>query len=153
MAAARIVNLPSPVSGVEYELEILRNKIKLLEQRLDQVLSFHTSGLDQMIDVFTHGQCRRIPIRSIVMIKSINNYSTIYLDGGEAILTSRTLKHWESLCSGHGMVRVHRSYLVHINKVRTVLTNQGYMMLQDGLKAEYSRRSRSDLHRLISNGQ
>ena len=149
MAAARVVNLPSPASGVEHELEILRIKIELLEQRLDEMLSISKVETDQLIDICSHGQFRRIPVRSIIMIKSITNYSTIYLDGGEAILTSRTLKHWEALCLGHGMVRVHRSYLVQPRKVRTVVTSEGCIIMQDDLRAEYSRRSRADLFRLI----
>jgi len=57
---------------------------------------------------------RYIRLADIIMIEADSNYTTIHLNDGKRILTSKTLKYWiEKIGDETGFIRPHRSYLVN----------------------------------------
>lgn len=45
-----------------------------------------------------------------------DNYTKIYLENGQK-LVSKTLKYFEELLHPQGFARIHKSYLVNVNKI------------------------------------
>ena len=83
------------------------------------------------------------------MIKAMNNYSMIYLDGGAELMTSRTLKYWEKQCACDDLVRVHNSFLIHKHKITAIQPDDCTIALRNGLTAQYTRQSKTLLLRLL----
>jgi two-component system, LytTR family, response regulator len=80
---------------------------------------------------------------SVIMIQSSSNYSTIYLDNGEKIFTSKTLKHWQKLLTGVAFLRVHTSYIVNVAKVKA--KNKNKIILQNNVEVAIARRRLSEM--------
>lgn len=85
-----------------------------------------------------NGKSRKcIPANTIVMIQSLSNYSTIYLQSGDKILTSRTLKYWASQLDSAFMVRTHQSFLINVDSIVSVEKRR--IQLKNNLEARISR--------------
>lgn len=57
-----------------------------------------------------------LQISNILYCEADDNYTKIYLDKGQK-LVSKTLKYFEESLSSHGFVRIHKSYLVNVSKI------------------------------------
>ena len=64
-----------------------------------------------------------IPHSDILLLKSESNYTNIYLKNGQKILCSKTLKSIQDQLPTNFFCRVHRSYLIPLDQVRSVNTN------------------------------
>lgn len=90
--------------------------------------------------VYDNRSSKFIVPSSIIMIEADSNYSTIYLDNGSKILTSKTLKHWEIIFSSAILVRIHKSYLVNKYAIESIRPMSHQVNLKCGYSAFYSRR-------------
>lgn len=61
-----------------------------------------------------------IDLSTIVYIESIRDYQKFHLDGGETIQTLMSMKSLEESLPKEDFVRVHRSFIVNIRKVKTI---------------------------------
>ncbi len=87
----------------------------------------------------------------ILRIEADKNYSVVHLLTGERIICSKPLKHFEHQLSPELFVRVHKSHMVNIGKVKWIETMAGSKMrLENGDEIPVSRRKKSTL---ISNLQ
>ena len=67
------------------------------------------------------GEYTRVNSDEVRYIKSDGDYSTIHLEGGRSILTSRTpLKDLITLFDNPTFFRVHKSYIVNIEKINRI---------------------------------
>ena len=64
----------------------------------------------------------RIPYESILYIKSMQEYVAYYLTSGR-IVALGSLKQLEGLLPPHQFLRVHKSYIIAINKVKSLEGN------------------------------
>jgi len=62
----------------------------------------------------------RIAPSAIAYVRGEDNYSRLVYENGERTLTSATLKKMEEKLIPYGFVRVHKSYLVSLDKIRTL---------------------------------
>jgi two-component system, LytTR family, response regulator len=82
-------------------------------------------------------------IKDIVMMEGCSNYSIIHLLSGKRILVCQTLKQLESKLVGAGFLRVHRSHLINTSYFNHYESTEGYVHLNNGMKAEVSRRKKN----------
>ncbi|HOB85360.1 MAG TPA: LytTR family DNA-binding domain-containing protein [Bacteroidales bacterium] len=91
------------------------------------------------IILHTSDHLQLVSISEIIRAEADSNYTSFNLSGGKRILVSRTIKEFESLLSGSGMIRVHQSHLVNIAFIdRFVKKDGGYLILKDGSKIPVS---------------
>lgn len=97
---------------------------------------------------------RFVDVDKITRIKAKNNYSEIYLDGGEKIICSLTLGRLEEQLQGGRFIRVHQSHLVNIKFIsKYYRTAGGQLEMVDGSSIEISRRKKDELLKILrSNG-
>jgi len=91
-------------------------------------------GQKQRILINSRSGIESIEINEIVSLESQSNYTKIYLSDSRSLLTSKTLKEFESqLCNPEsGFMRVHHSFIVNLNKVSKYLkTSDNIVMLDD----------------------
>jgi two-component system LytT family response regulator len=81
----------------------------------------------------TNEALQLISVSDIVRAEADSNYTHFYLAGGKHIIVSRTIKEYEALLAGSGLIRVHQSHLVNLNYVDKFFKRDGgYLQLKDG---------------------
>ncbi len=92
-----------------------------------------------------------VEINHIIRCEGENNYTSFYLDNGERIFVSRTLKEFEDLLSDFNFIRVHRSHLINLVKVKSYVKKEGgYIVMNDGSKVNISRQRREEIFKYLS---
>lgn len=84
-----------------------------------------------------------VNIRDIVRFEAEDNYTHIFLNGGERITASRTIKAYEDMLQSMNFYRVHKRHVINLNYMRKFIKGDGgYLVMDDGKKIEVSRRRR-----------
>ena len=148
MRTAQVLHLPGTEVSLQLEIDRLRQQLQMIQIKLDEMIHIHQQA-DKVISVFVRGQYRMVHVSEIQMIKAMNNYSMLYLDGGSELMTSRTLKYWEKQCACDDLVRVHNSFLIHKHKITAIQPDDCTIALRNGLTAQYTRQSKTLLLRLL----
>ena len=68
----------------------------------------------------SHGSGRFVPVTAIVMIRSAENYTEVYLESGKCHLVRRTMKAWKEQLPGELFFRAHRLTIVNLAYVESV---------------------------------
>lgn len=74
-----------------------------------------------------------VRIDDIIRAEADSNYTTFWLQGNRHIMVSRTIKEFDQLLAGSGMIRVHQSHLVNLAAIdKFVKRDGGYLLMKDG---------------------
>jgi two-component system LytT family response regulator len=80
---------------------------------------------------------------NIIYLKGENNYSRIVLTNLPPILTSKTLKEYESMLEPYGFFRIHQSHLINLQHVTAYQKGEGGVVsMSNGDHLDVSRRKR-----------
>lgn len=92
-----------------------------------------------------------IPLNNIMYCESKSNYTNVYLNNGQQILISRTLKDIEELLDVQPFFRVHHSFLVNLQyAVRYTKGEGGFLILNNNVTVPVSRNKKQELLKLIT---
>ena len=84
-----------------------------------------------------------VSIKDIVRFEAEDNYTHIFLENGERITASRTIKAYEDLLQSKNFYRVHKRHVINLNFMRKFIKGDGgHLVMDDGKKIEVSRRRR-----------
>lgn len=84
-----------------------------------------------------------VNIKDILRFEADDNYTHIYLSTGERITASKTIKSYEELLAPFNFYRVHKRHVINLNFMRMFVKGDGgYLIMDDGMKIEVSRRRR-----------
>ncbi|MCI5082268.1 MAG: LytTR family DNA-binding domain-containing protein [Saprospiraceae bacterium] len=84
-----------------------------------------------------------VNIRDIVRFEAEDNYTHIFLQSGERITASKTIKSYEDLLGPFNFYRVHKRHVINLNYMRKFVKGDGgYLVMDDEIKIEVSRRRR-----------
>ncbi len=84
-----------------------------------------------------------VNIKDIVRFEAEDNYTHIFLDSGERITASKTIKSYEDLLEPFNFYRVHKRHVINLNYMRKFVKGDGgYLIMDDEIKIEVSRRRR-----------
>lgn len=84
-----------------------------------------------------------VNISDIVRFEAEDNYTHIYLNNGERLTASRTIKSYEDLLTPFNFFRVHKRHVINLNYMRKFVKGDGgYLIMDDEMKIEVSRRRR-----------
>jgi two-component system LytT family response regulator len=109
-----------------------------------QTLLRNKNGFER-ITLPTFEGYRFINIKDIIRCEADNNYTNFYLNSGEKILVTKTLKEYDDTLSGLDFVRVHQSHLVNIKFVdRYIKGDGGTIVMADGSEVDVSRRRKDE---------
>jgi two-component system LytT family response regulator len=114
-----------------------RRRHEQLENLLQQL---NQSKEEHRIALPTLRETRLIRTRDIIRLESSNNYSHIYLTGGEKLTASRPIHEYEDLLTDYGFLRPHQSHLVNRVYIKSLLREDGgTLLLEDGSRVPVSR--------------
>jgi two-component system LytT family response regulator len=112
--------------------EIINHKEEQLKL---QALSENLAGKKVLkrIILRTSDALQLISVSDIIRAQAESNYTHFHLAGGKHIMVSRTIKEYEAMLSGSGIIRVHQSHLVNLGHIDKFFKHDGgYLQLKDG---------------------
>lgn len=93
-----------------------------------------------------------VSISDIIRAEADSNYTSFFIADDQKIMVSRTIKEFDTLLSGSGMIRVHQSHLVNIAFIdKYVKRDGGYLVLKDGTDIPVSQNLRKQVLSAINN--
>jgi two-component system LytT family response regulator len=122
-------------------------------QGISKMLDNAQNGFENLtIALPTSERVIYVKVSEIIRCLGDNNYTTVYLNSGESILVSKTLKEYEELLAESSFLRVHQSHLINFKYVRSYEKQDGgYLKMTDGSSISISRqRKQSVLNKLNS---
>jgi len=115
----KILNRNDPGAG---NLSVLINNLKAGTNVMPTLVIPHLKGFEVL------------KIHEIVMCQAEGYCTRFFLTGDRKIVSSKNLKHFDTLLEDQNFQRVHHSFLININHV-TSFTRQGEILLTGGNKA------------------
>jgi two-component system LytT family response regulator len=127
------------------------DELREAEKKIMKELRRTTSLSNEVLKVFNQGEQIVIKISEIVYLKAQGSYTLINLSSEREILTAKNLNLMMSDFRTDRLVRVHRSYVVNLDYVKSYQPtgNEGILTLQGGLQLRVSRTYKSLLKSLI----
>lgn len=107
-----------------------------------KVNKFMGQHIDQKVKIrVKRNSCTRIiPINEILYIKANSPYAQMYLEDGSNIFCSESIKYFDNKLSHYNFYRIHRSYLVNIESIKSVCNEgDGMVQINDGSKIKMAR--------------
>lgn len=84
-----------------------------------------------------------VHIKDVLRLEAEDNYTHIFLKNGNKITASRTIKWYEELLEPMNFYRVHKRHLINLNYMQKFVKGDGgYLVMDDGMNIEVSRRRR-----------
>lgn len=82
------------------------------------------SLLDRLVLPVSHGY-KFVNVGDIIRLESSTNYSYIFLNDGQSVLISKSLKKIEELLPKPQFCRVHASHIVNLNEIDLFIREDG----------------------------
>lgn len=116
-------------TAVAKAFERIRQKKK--NKQLDNLLDFLAAGSPEQkkLALPLQDEIRYEQITAVVRFEASNNYCYVFLDTGERLLVSRTLKTFAVMLDSYGFIRTHQSHLVNSRYVKSFLKEDGGLLL------------------------
>lgn len=135
-----------PVTGLAAIDILQKTQITILEEIFEASNSTSRSKKIRRIALKEHDGIRFIDIDQIKRCSSDNNYTEIYLENGQRILSTKTLKEHAKMLELHGFYRVHQSHLVDLKRIQKIVQRNGlFVQLKSEELVELSRRRKEEL--------
>jgi two-component system LytT family response regulator len=118
------------------------------------VLLDHIGGLQQAkkIAIPVVGGFEVVLLEDIIYLKGERNYTRIFLKNDHKIVSSRTLKKYQDLLEPSAFFRVHQSFLINLDQIKSYSTQQGStVMLAEGSSIPVSRSYKDALVAIFKN--
>lgn len=133
-----VVRVQQRLQGNKASLDILKDSIRQPE-KLTKRISLHS--LDKI---------HIVNIDDIVRCESDVNNTRFFLQNGENIYVTKTLKYFEDLLSEHTFIRVHQTHLVNYQYISAFLKKDGgFLTLKNGHAVPVSVRKKAELMALL----
>lgn len=126
----------------------VNNKLEFLSDQMDAV---RTNTVKKVmlptIDGITF-----IYLNEIIYCESCENYSNIFLDKGEKLFVLKSLKFIEEILSDYNFLRIHKSYIINLDKIKTYnKTGGGHLIMENDAKINISRTKKELFTNYIEN--
>ena len=139
---------------LEAALEKFRARTIPREQSLNLDVLFKNmeqlSSAAKKISLVTSEKVYVCLVSDILYCEAEGSYTRFHIKDKKPLLISKALKDYEELLHDQGFERIHQSYLININHLKTyVRTDGGYVVMDNGDQISVSKRKRDQLlHRL-----
>lgn len=147
--------LLKPIDQKELGLALLKAKGKVDHPQSLKVLRENISKsiekMERMI-LNTQDKIHVVRLNEVVRCESDVNYTRVYMQTGEKILVTKTLKDFDEMLSDNGFLRVHQSHLVNADYIKEfVKTDGGHINLTIGGYVPVSTRRKTMVMQALEN--
>lgn len=116
----------------------MKKRLEVLSNHFNNPNTFEKMSISAVDGIYF------INIKDIMRCEGEDNYTHIFLIGGEKITVSKTIKEYEKLLTPVNFYRVHKSHVVNLNFITKFVKGEGgYLIMDDGKMIEVSRRRRA----------
>jgi len=124
----------SQIHNDSESLQLLRNQID------------NPNQLANKISLPTLERLHIVEINSIMRCQSMDNNTRFFLDNGETIFVTKTLKKFDELFKDHSFFRVHQSHLVNLKYIKAYEKRDGgYLVMNNGDSVPVSVRKKPEV--------
>lgn len=104
----------------------------------------YQAGTPKRIAISNSDGVHLVELDDVVRCEADGNYTKIYTTKMEIILTSKTLKEYDTVLAEFGFERVHNSHLVNMRHIKKYLNrDSGYLQMSDGSQIPIAQRKKS----------
>ena len=153
--------LLKPIGEKDLNLALLRLREKIIEKEKIKVthslesLFLKMQALDthyNKIAIATIEGILFIPVKEIIRVESLNNYSKLYMLGGKNVVVTKTLKLMEEMLAPYRFFRTHKSHLINLEYIAKYKKGVGgTIVMADGSEVDVSRQRRQDFMKVFEN--
>ncbi|NNC96308.1 MAG: response regulator transcription factor [Chitinophagales bacterium] len=105
----------------QFKIEFLMNNLAKSNDDNAKIALPSSNGLDF------------VKVNSIIRCRAESNYTHIYLNGGEELIISRSLKEFEEILPQGIFYRIHKSHLINLHYLKKFVKHDGgYVVMEDG---------------------
>jgi two-component system LytT family response regulator len=116
------------------QLEVLKDTVSN-PARIPKKISLHTSEKIMVVG-----------LEEIIRCRSDNNYTEFYLENGDKVLVTKTLKYYADILKEYHFLRVHQSHLINTQFIKEYIKSDGgYLILKDQTSIPVSVRKRHEV--------
>ncbi|MCW3788141.1 LytR/AlgR family response regulator transcription factor [Plebeiibacterium sediminum] len=109
---------------------INEDEIKLQTFNFEQ--QYNNEAKSKKLLLRTADSLHLVDIKEIIFCRSDNSYTTFFLNDGQKIIVSRSIKEYEEMLSEHDFIRPHQSFLVNLSHVTKIdKTDGGFMVMKN----------------------
>jgi DNA-binding LytR/AlgR family response regulator len=108
--------LVKPVSFERFVRAIAKLKRMLGQESVSQNTDYHPNP-EAFVYLKVDKHMQKVLINDIIYIESWKDYIKVFHSNGRSLLVKQSISAMENLLSDHKFLRVHRSYLVSVNKI------------------------------------
>jgi len=145
LAAFGYLLKPIQLSELEKVLNRYNSQKEVELGKRTKVLVENLESKVKKLIVSNIGGFKVIPLDDIMYIQAEVNYSNIHLKTGEKLLTSKTLKEYNTILDGMGFMRIHQSYLVNLTYIKEYVKGDGgYVIINKETSLPVSRRQKKE---------
>lgn len=108
--------LVKPVSFERFLKAVARAK-KVLGYEVTIQAEGYKSNPEAFIYLKVDKTMQKVIVNEILYLESRKDYVKLFLNTGKSFMAKQSISSMDNLLSGHNFIRIHRSYLVSINKV------------------------------------
>lgn len=142
--------LLKPINYVDLRESLIRygqkKSTNSSQQRINTLLSNLNSGVDmnQKVAFPTRDGYQMEKINDITHCEGDVNYTKVQLFDGRMIMVSRTLKEVEELLSSEYFFRIHKSYLVNLNFIKSYSRSENSILLDSNNRLPVANRKNDE---------
>lgn len=130
---------PIDIEELDNTLERLKHQTDLYKEHIE--LSKKNKDFNNLL-VKTNRQVHVLGLENIIRCEADQGYTHFYMKDGQHILSSKTLKEYNSILPEDQFIRVHQSHLIN-KKYIISYDKQGFIIIHGQLKIPVSVRKRS----------
>jgi len=149
--------LLKPIVIPELKMAVQKAREKILAKQknasIENLLDYIKKGQNgtPKIALPTLTEIMYVKVDDIVRCEASDNYTTFYLQNNEKVLVCKTLKEYAELLKPHHFIRTHQSHLVNIHFVKSLLKEDGGVLLLINLtKIPISRQNKENVKAMLS---
>jgi len=149
--------LLKPIVIPELKMAIQKAREKILAKQknasIENLLDYIKKGQNgtPKIALPTLTEIMYVKVGDTVRCEASDNYTTFYLQNNEKVLVCKTLKEYAELLKPHHFIRTHQSHLVNIHFVKSLLKEDGGVLLLINLtKIPISRQNKENVKAMLN---
>jgi two-component system, LytTR family, response regulator len=114
-----------------------KGRLEVLKETINNPGAFEKMSVSALDGIYF------VSIKDIVRLEAEDNYTHLFLQNGDKITASKTIKMYEELLLPRNFFRIHKSHIINVNFMRKFVKGDGgYVTMDDTKKIEVSRRRR-----------
>lgn len=131
------MRLKEAVARVQRKSEVTRQQLEIMKDVM------HKKASSKL--VLPYNQMKMVVnTPDIIYLKADNVYTEFYLNNGQQILVSKSIKEYENILTEMDFYRTHRSYLINMNQIKSYSRSTGVLMMNNGHEVKVSREKKTD---------